>query len=139
MSGSPGEDPDDPLIDALAAYDDRLAAGITRSTDELYALVSQSSMHAVLATRPAYSRSARIIWTNPVRESIEGAQILQTILHLALASIPRGYRRLTTWKQRLPRVERRKSSIRVNCLPRSEPRLMLHRRDMSQLLRMTGC
>ena len=35
MSGSPGENPDDPLIDALAAYDDRLAAGITRSAEEL--------------------------------------------------------------------------------------------------------
>jgi eukaryotic-like serine/threonine-protein kinase len=34
MSGSPGENSDDPLIDALAAYDDRLAAGITQPADE---------------------------------------------------------------------------------------------------------
>ena len=35
MSGVEAEPPEDPLADALAAYDDRLAAGITRPHDEL--------------------------------------------------------------------------------------------------------
>jgi WD40 repeat protein/serine/threonine protein kinase len=35
MSGSENENPDDPLADALAAYDDRLAAGIAKPHDEL--------------------------------------------------------------------------------------------------------
>jgi eukaryotic-like serine/threonine-protein kinase len=35
MSGSPGNNPDDPLIDALAAYDDRLAAGVARLAEEV--------------------------------------------------------------------------------------------------------
>ena len=35
MSGVDGESPEDPLADALAAYDDRLAAGITKPHDEL--------------------------------------------------------------------------------------------------------
>ena len=35
MTGSENESPDDNLADALAAYDDRLAAGIARPHDEL--------------------------------------------------------------------------------------------------------
>jgi hypothetical protein len=35
MSGSENENPDDNLADALAAYDDRLAAGIAKPHDEL--------------------------------------------------------------------------------------------------------
>ena len=35
MSGAVGEPPEDPLADALAAYDDRLAAGINKPHDEL--------------------------------------------------------------------------------------------------------
>ncbi len=35
MSSPDGENPDDSLLDALAAYDDRLAAGITRSAKDL--------------------------------------------------------------------------------------------------------
>ncbi len=35
MSSRDGENPDDPLLDALAAYDDRLAAGVAPSAEDL--------------------------------------------------------------------------------------------------------